>query len=216
MAMTDDQASSGLRERKRIATSRAIEIAALTLVAEKGLDKVTIDEISHAADVSPRTFFNYFPSKESALVGSAPELPDAERLQRYVYTGAQFSILDGLSDLLANTADGADGDAEILRLRRTVLKEYPQLFAMRMEAMKTFGEELREVVAQRLALEDPQLGADADALFSKSRLVTFVAFGAMRHAWTCWADADGTMTLSERLKDSFDQLGGIIAPAGPR
>lgn len=216
MTVTDDQGTAGLRARKRIATRRAIEIAALTLVVERGLDKVTVDEISHAADISPRTFFNYFASKESALSGELPELPDQDRLNEYIHRGSQSSILEGLSDLLVGMADGTGDDAEIVHLRRGLLKEYPQLFAMRMEAMKAFGEELRIVIAQRLALEDPELAVDSDALLSKSLLVTFIAFAAMRHAWSCWTDQIGTTSLSTRLEQSFEEVGRILAPAGSR
>ncbi|MBW8873252.1 MAG: TetR family transcriptional regulator, partial [Leifsonia sp.] len=49
-----DVAELGLRERKRLATRRAIQLAALRLVKDRGLDAVTIDDISHDADVSPR------------------------------------------------------------------------------------------------------------------------------------------------------------------
>ena len=59
----------GLRERKRLATRREIQRAVLTLCAQRSIDKVTIDEISRFAEISPRTFFNYFASKDSALVG---------------------------------------------------------------------------------------------------------------------------------------------------
>ncbi|MES1212507.1 MAG: helix-turn-helix domain-containing protein, partial [Leifsonia sp.] len=65
MAAPDDQ--PGLRERKRLATRRAILLAAITVVRERGLEAATVDEIARIADVSPRTFFNYFSSKEEAI-----------------------------------------------------------------------------------------------------------------------------------------------------
>ena len=50
----------GLRERKRRATSRSIQFTVLELAAERGLEQVTVDEISRIANISPRTFFNNF------------------------------------------------------------------------------------------------------------------------------------------------------------
>lgn len=209
--MTIDNAQAGLRERKRLATRRAIEFAALGLVADKGLDRVTVDEISRIADISPRTFFNYFTSKESALVGDAPELPSAEGVSAYVNaTGG--SVFDGLAELLANATEGESKDTELVLLRRGLLKEYPQLLAMRMAAMRAFEDKLRDVIARRLLAEDPTLAADDEFVLSRSRLITHVAFGAMRHAWSCWADNEGTVSLADRLKDSFDELGRILGP----
>src|SRR5687768_8989636 len=60
----------GRRERKKLETRRALAHAALHLAAEKGPDQVTIEEIADAADVSVRTFFNYFSSKEEAITNS--------------------------------------------------------------------------------------------------------------------------------------------------
>ncbi len=211
--MTMDVGRAGLRERKRLATRRAIEFAALGLVADKGLDGVTIDEISRIANISPRTFFNYFASKESALVGDAPELPPAEAVSAYV-NATSGSVFDGLGALLANATEGESNDTELLLLRRGLLKEYPQLFAMRMAAMRAFEEQLREVIALRLVADDPSLVADDDLVLSRSRLITHVAFGAMKHAWTRWADNEGGVPLRDRLKESFDELGRILGPMG--
>ena len=58
---------SGLRERKKLAIRRALGSAALRLAMERGLDNVTIEDITAEADVSLRTFGNYFSSKYEAI-----------------------------------------------------------------------------------------------------------------------------------------------------
>lgn len=58
----------GLRERKKAETRAALAAAALRLALEKGADNVRVDEIAEAANVSPRTYNNYFASRDQAIV----------------------------------------------------------------------------------------------------------------------------------------------------
>ncbi len=204
--------ASGLRERKRLATRRAIQFAVLSLAADRGVEKVTIDDISRAADVSPRTFFNYFPSKEAALIGDPLEVPSAEEVDAFIAAGSGASLLSGLGELLASSAENASRDVELQMLRRTLLKQHPHLLAMRMAAMRSYEDQLTEFVAERLAKDDPGLAADGQRLQDTARLVTLVAFGAMRHAWTLWADTGGSVPLVERLRAAFEQLERILTP----
>jgi AcrR family transcriptional regulator len=61
------EAAEGRRERKRRQTRERIEQAAMTLFLERGFDATTIEDITEAADVSKRSFFDYFPSKEEVV-----------------------------------------------------------------------------------------------------------------------------------------------------
>jgi len=212
--MTTDAPQLGLRERKRLATRRAIQFAVLELVAERGLDNVTVDEISRVADVSPRTFFNYFTSKEEALIGESPSLPSDAAIAAFVAAGAHRDLLADLGELLAVSSENITDDFELLTLRRALMKQHPQLFALRMATMRTFEDELGAIVARRLSADEPRLTDEPAELEQRSRLVTFVAFGVMRHAWSRWADAGGGSTeLAARLRDSFAQLNHLLVPA---
>jgi len=61
------EADHGLRERKRRETRAALSLAALRLCVQRGWENVTVDDIAAAANVSPRTFRNYFSTKAEAV-----------------------------------------------------------------------------------------------------------------------------------------------------
>src|SRR5712691_11700749 len=92
---------TSLRERKKLATRRLLRRTALDLVAERGLANVTVEDIAEAADVSPRTFFNYFPSKEAALFGTDPELIPVLR-ERMIHTAPGEPALEALRVIMVS------------------------------------------------------------------------------------------------------------------
>ena len=142
-------------------------------------------------------------------MGDPPELPDADAITAFV--AARGPILDDLAVLLARSGQKSMADMEMFRLRHGLLKQYPQLFAMRMATMRAFEESLGEIIEQRLRQSDPDLADDPDALASRSRLVTLVAFAAMRHAWMRWAHGEPVVGLADRLRESFAELTTIFA-----
>lgn len=205
-----DSAAPGLRERKRLATRSAIQLAVLRLAVDRGIDQVTIEEISRAVDISPRTFFNYFPSKEAALAGDPPPLPDAAALEEFVQAGDSTGVLSDLSELLADAAQHTLEHHNSLLLRRSLHRQYPQLLALRMASMRQFEQRLADIIAQRLAKGDPLLAEDAAALESRSRLLALVGMSAVKHAWMCWADGTSSVPLPDRIRDSFAQLDAVL------
>ena len=225
----------GLRERKRLATRRTIQLAVLSLIAGKSLDSVTVEEISHLANVSPRTFFNYFSSKESAAIGDAPELPEQRHIDAFIAAGsarrsgpgctesgssgadaAGRGLITDLGHLLAAAIDVSTDDVELAIQRRNIVRQYPHLFAMRMATIRNFEDSLTDVIERRLVADCPRLATDSGAAANRARLVALVAIGGMRHAWACWADGDGKVALADRLRDSFDELGEVFAGTATR
>jgi AcrR family transcriptional regulator len=125
---------------------------ALGLVLERGLADVTVEDIAEAAGISPRTLFNYFPSKRSAVI-AGPEPPSAEAVERFVADRTR-PVLDGLQTLLAESV--ADW-SEVLR-RRQAVRTYPELIPVLHERVATFEAVLVDAVARRLSVgpDDPR------------------------------------------------------------
>jgi len=196
----------GLRERKRRATHRAIQMAVLTLVRERGIEKVTVDDISRVANVSARTFFNYFPSKDAAFVGETPGLASEVDVESFVNGGPGGDMLTQLAALLAANMQRTEADHELYQLRREVMKDNAYLFGMRMATLRDFEVHLQHVVSRRFLADDPALADDPTRLEERALLFTLVAAAAIRHAWRCWADGTGTPSLSERVRTSFDDV----------
>ena len=96
--------SPGLRERKKQKTRDTIIKVALDLFAEHGYEQTTIAEIADAAEVSPRTIFAYFPTKEDIVFCQLPET--RERLAQALRERPDgATALDALRDFIAGSLD---------------------------------------------------------------------------------------------------------------
>lgn len=166
----------GLRARKREATRRAITARARTLTAERGLNGFTVEELCECVDISRRTFFNYFPSKEDALIGHLfDEFPTAA-IKEFL-TGPESGAERGphglTTTLLRDLFRLSCAMVDELNLSREEIKEL--MAAMHKEPtlmMKILGsapireKEFASLIAQREGLPpDDLMAATAGALF---------------------------------------------------
>lgn len=194
----------GLRERKRLATRRAIEIAVLRLASERGPERVTIEDVSRAADVSTRTFFNYFASKEDALVGGLPVITDETAA---AFVRGEGPVLDDLQRVfVAAMQEPLENDRELHVLRRALFREQPHLVGLKIAGMREFELVIEGLVVERLQRDDD----DAERARSRARMLTLMGLAAMRHAWAAWVDHDGRESLSGRISRSFEELRDIL------
>jgi AcrR family transcriptional regulator len=104
----------GLRERKKQKTRETIVNVALELFCKQGYERTTIAEIADAADVSPRTIFAYFSSKEDILFSDTPTIH--ERWARALEGRAEgVTALDALRQIIAESLNL--GPSALLRKR---------------------------------------------------------------------------------------------------
>ncbi len=123
----NEEQSEGLRSRKKRQTRLAIERAALELFIERDYDEVTIEDICKRADVSRKTFFNYFPSKLSVTTGYVEPPPDRVQLLAYLEEHSNENYLDVIVNLIEEDPP-PNIDPEIRRLRTEVLERMPNVF----------------------------------------------------------------------------------------
>jgi AcrR family transcriptional regulator len=145
----------GLRERKKEQTRRAIEDAAFRLFEERGYQATTVADIAAAADIAPRTFFGYFPSKEAVVFGDFDET-FAGLVARLAAREGEETTFDGLRawiyDLFADEHPHAD-DREALR--RRLIADNEALAAHERHIMGRFEALIAENVARDLG-DDPR------------------------------------------------------------
>lgn len=198
----------GRRERKRLETEQRIEHSALTLILERGLD-ITVDQIAEAADVSPRTFFNYFPSKEDAFIGRSPSLPSDERVQSYVDAGPDGDALHELVDYFAQVSVEAT-DRSTLALRRRVMVDHPELFGRRANLFRNYERTLTDFALRRLRADAEKRGDEvAEAVLAeRASMMTFVVVSVIRHAFLLWAEEEheSLAETGELITRSFELL----------
>jgi AcrR family transcriptional regulator len=192
--MTTPQPDS-LRERKKRETRERIHLAAMELADAKGIVDTTVEEICAAADVSVRTFFNYYPSKNAAILGlPAMVIPDAAR---ELFLEARGSLIEDIVTLLT----GFSVDLPP-KHKHGIVKRHPELASTLMEWGNRHRSDLMEIVEQR-----------ADAPTAR------LAVGAVMLAFGDAASEGGELnpeTVGAEMHLALDRLAGILAERAPR
>lgn len=120
----------GLREHKKRVTTAAISTAARTLTAEHGLNGYTVEGLCEQVGISRRTFFNYFPSKEHAVVGHADDALPQDVVAAFVNgpsNGPRPGLLDALVEMAMTIGERMATTGEEYRQFVEVLQKEPQL-----------------------------------------------------------------------------------------
>jgi AcrR family transcriptional regulator len=196
-------AGETLRDRKKRQTRLAIESAAWRLVAEKGYDDTTVDDIAHAADVAPRTFFRYFDSKEAVLFGSWRLFLD-EFCAALRARPADEPIFDALRTVLASHADRLDSDTTDHLERKRITNRSPHFGRYRNEViMPAWIDGLTAAIGDRLGADPmtdlrPRLFAGMFTVTLETALQTWMATGATRPLLDLVAEAFDEMRRAVR------------------
>ncbi|WP_211877605.1 TetR/AcrR family transcriptional regulator [Pseudarthrobacter albicanus] len=123
----------GLRGRKRAATRTAITAVARSLTAERGLNGYTVEEVCERAGISRRTFFNYFPSKEDAIIGHADDAFPADVVEDFLRGAASppgeisATLFQDLVTLMLRMSERMSSSEEETRQLIRVIQKEPQL-----------------------------------------------------------------------------------------
>jgi len=195
--------SRGLRERKKHATRTALRAAALRLALDRGFDRLRVDDIAEAADVSPRTFNNYYASREQAVVAAVVAQREARiaETMRTRPAGTALSVVIGEA-VVAEYTERGDADRDVMLM----ITNNPALRAAYAKASGTVEGPLRDAIAQRRPDADPMT----------VRVLAACVATAVRIGLENWLSSavDGLMVptggLSRSLRDALAPLSPAI------
>jgi AcrR family transcriptional regulator len=197
--VTDGSPLPGRRERKKLATRHALSSAALQLAVERGLKNVTIEDITARADVSPRTFRNYFASKHEAICAFA-----ADRARHIGASLLERPASEPLWDAIVNAVlqhyqQGAQAlDPDLMSSIRLVVSS-PEIRGEYLKIDAEMQEALAAAIAERTATVDP--GADMGP-----QILAGAVTAATRVAMGHWFRADPPEPLLPLIELALRQL----------
>ncbi|RCG31328.1 TetR family transcriptional regulator [Sphaerisporangium album] len=186
----------GLRERKKARTRRTIQEHAMRLFAEQGYDATTIEQIAEAAEVSPSTFFRYFPTKEDVVIQDDYDPMIAEA---YLRQPASLSPLEAVRRAMSEVFAEIFAEDEQTILRRIqLIWSIPALRSRQVEGRMAGMAMLTAVTAERT-------GRSADDL--EVRVFAGAVVGAWIVAVERWIELEGATPLAALMDEVLVFLG---------
>ncbi|WP_413335695.1 TetR/AcrR family transcriptional regulator [Brevibacterium sp. GP-SGM9] len=202
----EEQPAEGLRERKKRERKQALRTAAIELALEKGFDNVTIEDICDRCGVSRRTFFNYYSTKEEALLGRADTVFDDEdqaAIAEFEAGGPEGRLIADLAHLLTSVVRTRLNKREEMHQYHRILKQDPSLMQVQMSRMGNNERLFREMIQRRLdgrPAGTDTLGAPADGTVGAPAERDPGAASAQKSASECHADeGEPVSTRAETL-----------------
>jgi AcrR family transcriptional regulator len=195
------QRSPGRRDRKKQQTRDALIAAALRLVDERGLERVTVEEISAAVDVSPRTFFNYFAGKDDALIGD-PLVDPGQMRALLASAPAQWPVARALLLALTPAITEIQANRKLWLVRMRVIEHNPGLVPALLARSAVAEKNFVAAIAERT-------GTAPDAAYPQ--VVAAACGAAFRIAMMRWAADDGAEPFSDFVHEAFGVLATGLA-----
>ena len=198
----------GLRERKKLKTREAIQREAIRLFGKQGYDQTTVEQIAAAVEISPSTFFNYFPSKEDVVLYDAYD-PVIIELMAERPAGEPLSV--SIRSVLETMGGIFERDREIILARGTLWFEVPALRARMWEQLENAQGLMSALIAQRS-------GRDSDDF--ETRVIVMIVVTAALEAMREWLLRDGRGSFVELVNQALDvvdagaRLDAIASPPG--
>lgn len=190
----DTGARLGLRERKKLRTRQAIQNEAMRLFEANGYEETTVEQIAAAADISPSTFFNYFPSKEDVVLYDAYDPMIASLLENRP-AGEPLSV--SFRAVLGLIGGALERDREVVLARSRLMLQVPELRARLWEEIEKAQVFLDAAIAART-------GRDPDDFEIRVLMMAFV--GGMMEAMREWVRQGGTAPFPDFLNRAFDVI----------
>lgn len=178
------------RERNRLDTWNAVHDAAAAMALEDGPVAVTIEAIVTRAGVSKRTFFNYFPTKEDAILGTrAPCVPE-ELLEQF--RTSEADLLTRIVRILTGVMRTSLGRGASYQMRREIVTRYPELRGRVMQHINDAEKLVDEILRERMQADEAEeelgrLPAGEDS----ARALLMLAGTITRYAYS--SDPEGTV-----------------------
>ncbi|SFA74326.1 TetR/AcrR family transcriptional regulator [Cellulomonas marina] len=143
----------GLRERKKAACRSALIDAAQAIAADRGVEAVTVEEVCERAGVSARTFFNYFDTKDDAVLGHVPWPLDPAVAEAFAAGGPTGVLPHDVVHLLTRVLDGVPDRDRMMR-GLSLARQEPRLLSRHLAWLDQHKDALLEMVRRRLGPDD--------------------------------------------------------------